>query len=149
MKPLILLFIVALSITAFAQKPIYQFSFDDTDHMKFGENRSITIYPASERLKPMLEANLQKKIKAASHISGIIIKTENPDRAAQEILNQLSAKTGEKIGRIWGSVLKKASPTTILMGASKSTTWYIVVSPTSDGNYVLTISYLIEEKKEA
>lgn len=146
MKNIITVLVVTLSITAFAQSPVYQFSFDDTENMVFVGERSITIYPASERMKPMLESNLQKKVMAADHISGIIIKTENPDMAIQEILNQMSEKTGEKIGRVWSSVLKKASPTKILMGVNKSATWYIVISPAPDGDYVLTISYLLEEK---
>ena len=148
MRKIITLFVVALSVTAFAQSPIYQFSFDDTDNMKFVGERSVMIFPASERVKPMLETNLQKKVKAADHISGIIIKTKNSDMAAQEILKQLSEKTGEKVGPIWNSVLKKTTPTTILMGASKSTTWFVVISPAPDGDFILTISYLIEEKKD-
>ena len=135
-------------MSAFAQTPVHQFSFDDTENVKFVRERSIAIYPASERMKPMLESNLQKKVKAADHISGIIIRTENPDMAIQDIFNQMSEKTGDKIGRVWNSVLKKASPTRILMGVNKSATWYIVISPAPDGDYVLTISYLIEEKKE-
>lgn len=145
MKKLITLFIVTLTISAFAQEPVYQFSFDDTDNMTFAGNKNVTIYPASERVKPMLESNLQKKIKAADHVSGIVVKTENPDMAIQEIMNQVSAKTDMKLGRIWNSNLKKADPVRILMGASKSTTWYFVLSPSPDGDYVLTISYLIEE----
>lgn len=146
MKKLITLLILASTITAFAQKPVYQFSFDDTDTMTFTENKSVTIFPVSERAKPMLEGNLQKKIKAADHISGILVKTDNPDMAIQEIMNQVSEKTGEKLGRIWNSKLKKADPARILMGANKSTTWYFVLSPAPDGDFVLTISYLIEEK---
>jgi len=146
MKTLITLFALALSITAFAQKPIYQFSFDDTDNIKFLGERSITIYPVSERMKPILESNLQKKVKAVDHKSGMIIKAKNTDMASQEILKQISEKTGEKVGPIWNSILKKATPTTILMGVSKSTTWFIVISPSPDGDYILTISYLIEEK---
>lgn len=145
MKKLITLFIVSATISVFAQEPIYQFSFENTDNMTFPADKNITIYPASERVKPMLESNLQKKIKAADHVSGIMVKTENPDIAIQEIMNQVSEKTGEKLGRIWNSVLKKADPTRILMGASKSTTWHFVLSPVPDGDYVLTISYLIEE----
>ena len=61
MKILITLFAVALSITAFAQKPVYQFSFDDTDNITFVGERNIMIFPASKRVKPMPESNLQKK----------------------------------------------------------------------------------------
>ena len=145
MKKLITLFISALVVTTFAQEPVHTFAFDDTDNITFVENRSVAIYPASERAKPFLETNIQKKIKAAGHQSGIMVKTENPDMAIQEILNQISEKTDEKISRIWNSVLTKANPTRILMGASKSTTWHLVLSPAPDGDYVLTISYLIEE----
>lgn len=148
MKRIITLFVLTLSITAFAQSPIYQFSFDDTEHMSFVGERAVTIYPASERMKPMLESSLQKKIKAADHLSGIIIRTENPDLAIQDIMNQMSEKTGDKIGRVWSSVLKKASPTRIIMGVNKSATWYLVLSPAPDGDYVLTISYLIEDNQD-
>ena len=147
MNKIVTLFIVALSISAFAQEPVYQFSFDDTDNVKFIGNRDITIYPVSERMKPMIESSLEKSIQAADHVSGLIIKTENSDMAIQDIFNQLSEKTGEKIGRVWNSVLSKAKPTQILMGGSKTSTWYLVISPSSDGNHVLTLSYLIENTK--
>lgn len=146
MKKLITVFTATLAITTFAQEPVYQFSFDDTETMTFAGNKSITIYPLSERAKPTIESSLQKKVKAASHISGIMVTTKNPDMAMQEIMNQISEKTGVQLGGIWSSVLKNAEPTRILMGASKSTTWYFVLSPAPDGDYVLTISYLIEEK---
>lgn len=149
MKKLFTLLIVATTITVFAQNPVYRFSFEDTDTMTFAGTKSVTIFPVSERAKPILESDLQKKVKAADHISGIMVNTENPDLAIQEIMNQVSEKTGEKIGRIWNSNLNKANPTRILMGANKSTTWYFVLSPAQDGNYTLTISYLIEEKNNS
>lgn len=146
MKKVITLFIAALTVSAFAQEPVYRFSFDDTGNFTISGDKMVVIYPASEQAKPILESNLQKKIKAANHVSGIMVKTSNSDLAIQEIMNQVSEKTGENIGRIWSSSLTKANPTQILMGANKSATWFFVLSPAPDGDYVLTISYIIEEK---
>ena len=128
-----------------AQGLVYNFSLDDTDHAKFLDKRQITIFPVSERAKPALDKKRENGVRAADHISGIIIETENPDIAIQEIFNQLTPKTGEKIGRVWNSVLSSAKPTHILMGISMKSTWYCVLSPKEEGNFILTISYIIEE----
>lgn len=149
MKPLLTLFILALSFIARAQEPVYQITFDDTENMKFLGEHEITIFPVSGRVKNLLDSDLEKNVIAADHKSGIIISTKHPDRAVQEVLNQVSVKTGVKISHISSSVLKKASPTAIAMGASKFSTWYIVLSPGEEGDHVLTISYLIEAEKEA
>ena len=147
MKKLLTLLITALAFASLAQEPVYKFSFDDTETMAFSGDRSVTIYPLSEHMKPMMESNLERKLRAVDHVSGIRVQTENPDMAIQEIMNQVYDKTGERISRIWNSTLNKAKPCQILMGAGKSTTWYFVLSPAPDGDYVLTISYIIEEEK--
>ena len=148
MKLLLTFAILALTVTAYAQGSVYQLTFEDTDNTVFLAERNIAIYAASKRVKDILAENLGKDVVASDHISGIIVRTEDADLAVQEIMNQLAQKTGEKIGHVWNSNLKKASPTAIMMGASPSTTWYIVLSPREEGDYVLTISYLIEGKKK-
>ena len=145
MKKLLILFITSLAISTFAQEPIYKFSFDDTANAKFLGERDVTIFPLSDRAKPILNKNRGRDVQAADYISGIVVKTENPDIAAQEIFNQLSEKTGETIGRSFNSITSKANPTQILMGYSKTSVWNLVLSPHPEGNYVLTISYLIEK----
>lgn len=144
MKWLIMFLLSSWVLASSAQVAVYHVAFKDTDNMKFMGERDVVIYPLSERAKPMVESNLQRHVKAADYASGIIVKTDKPEQAAQEILHQISTQTGEKIGPFQNSVLKKAAPTAILMGASKTSVWQVVLSPAQKGDYVLTISYLIK-----
>ncbi|WP_162525368.1 hypothetical protein, partial [Rariglobus hedericola] len=115
----------------------------------FIEPKKYSIYPLSERAMPLMQTSTERKIVAADYITGIKIKTGNPDAAAQMILGQISDATKRKLAPFWNSRLKEAKPSIILSGIGKNSVWSIFISPADGGDYIVTISYVIEEETEA
>ncbi|EIP96363.1 hypothetical protein OpiT1DRAFT_00778 [Opitutaceae bacterium TAV1] len=141
--PFILSLIIAASV--FGQTALHEIQFSDQKFVSFPENRKYAIYPLSERAMPMIQANTGRNVIAADYIMGIKIKTENPEAAAQMILGQISDAIKMKLSPFWNSRLKEAKPSTVLSGIGKNSIWSIFISPSEGGDYVVTISYVIEK----
>ena len=146
MKPLLFIFSLFFASCAFGQTALHEIQFTDHKFVSFTEPKKYSIYPLSERAMPMMQTSTERKIVAADYITGVKIKTENPDAAAQMILGQISDATKMKLAPFWNSRLKEAKPSTILSGIGKNSIWSIFISPAVDGDYVVTISYVIEEE---
>lgn len=141
------LFILSLlfAASAFGQTALHKIQFADDKFISFPEPRSYAIYPLSERAMPAIQANTGRKIIAADYITGIKIKTANPDAAAQTILAQISDSTKVKLSPFWNSRLSEAKPATMLSGIGKNAIWSIFISPAEGGDYLATLSYVLEE----
>lgn len=146
MRPLLFTLSLFFAASVFSQEALHQIQFIDHKFVSFIEPKKYTIYLLSEPAMQMMRASTDRKIIAADYITGIKIKTDNPDAAAQMILGQISDATKIKLGPFWNSRLKEAKPSTILSSIGKNSVWSIFISPAKDGDYVVTISYAIEEE---
>ena len=65
----------------------------------------------------------------------------------QEILRQISEQTALSLGSFSNSVLTAAEPSVILMAAGETSVWTIILTPKEADTYVLSVTYLFDEKK--
>lgn len=144
MKIRTLCLFLTLACTALAQDALYKLKFEDAKCVTFSAERDFSIYPLSERAKPIVQANTKRVIIAADYLVGIKIKTDDPANAAQEILGQIAKGIGQEIGPLWNSALRKAEPASLLTGVGKTSTWSIFITPVGGRDYLATVSYVIE-----
>jgi len=145
MKSFLFILSLLFSASVFGQAALHEIRFKDDKFVMFTGPKKFTIYPLSERAMPMMRTNTGRKIIAADYITGIKIKTENRDAAAQAILGQVSDAIKSKLGPFWNSRLIEAKPSAMLTGIGKNSVWTILISPAEGGDYIATISYVIEE----
>lgn len=136
---------ILFAASAFGQTALHKIKFTDDKFVSFPARQTYAIYPLSERAMPAMQANTGRKVIAADYITGIKIKTANPEAAAQTILSQIADSTQVKLGPFWNSRLSEAKPSTMLTGIGKNATWSIFISPAEGGDYIATLSYVIEE----
>jgi hypothetical protein len=143
-----LLFIIPLFIAASAlgQTTLHEFQFADEEFISFTEERKCEIRAHDVGIQSKLSESIGRKIKSANYISGIKIRTNDPDRAADAIFRQISNATKIKITPFSSSGLKKAKPSTIMTGIGVKSVWSIFITPAEGGDYILTISYVIEDE---
>lgn len=141
--PSLLIFLL-LAISANGQTALHRITFSDHKLVSFPEARKHAIYPLSEHAAPVLRQSTGRNIVAADYLTGVRLKTGNPDAAAQVILAQIADATGQTLAPFWNSRISDAKPATVLTGIGAHSVWSVFISPGTDDSYVATISYVIE-----
>ncbi len=146
-KLLLLLVLGVLSKSAFAQEALHKIALKSGTAFELISGNQLAIFPLSERTKELIQKGRNRPIIAADYTSGTVIKTTQPKTAVQEILRQISEQTALSLGSFSNSVLTAAEPSVILMAAGETSVWTIILTPKEADTYVLSVTYLFDEKK--
>jgi len=146
---LLVLVLLAGGYAARAENALYTIGLKPSSNFEILAGGQVAVYPLSEKMKPMVQQSRKRAIVAADYDCGTTIKTAQPKLAVQEIMREIAGQTGLSLGNFFNSRLVAAEPTVILMGVGENSVWHVILTSKGEGVYVLTVSYLIDEKMQA
>ena len=144
-----ILLIVSLALTAawaHAENALYRITFKDGPGFQVISGQTVSIFGLPEPARNAIRRSRNRPIAAADYISGTVIQTSQPQAAVQEIVRQISDQTSLSLGTFSNSITTAAKPSVILMAAGENSVWNFCLTEKQTDTYVLTISYLIDEK---
>ena len=109
----------------------------------------LSMFPFSEMMAKGMQKPGGRKVIAADYAAGFVcIRTKEPSVAVQDIANQITRQTGLMLKKHVNSALAVIAPTTILQAFSDTAVITLVLTPKEPDVYLVSCSYLIEERPE-
>jgi hypothetical protein len=113
-----------------------------------GSTNVLSFSPISELERKVFDGSHARKVVAAGYDSGIHIVAKNGVFAAEDILSQIADATGLNLHYSVDSRLEAIRPAVIVQGFSETAVVTVVLTPTTNDEFIVSCAYVIDSRNE-
>lgn len=110
-------------------------------------SHSFDVFPLSQRLHDALQQGNGRAVQAADFATAITLRTKDPTRAVQEIVQQIAKSTQRRLGVFRNSGTPTIAPAVMVMASDSNSVWFVVLTPAKDApdTFALAVAYFIDD----
>lgn len=126
--------------------PLHRISLEPTAIYQIqSSSRSFDVYPLSPRMHDALQQGNGRAVQAADFAASITLRTKEPQRAIQEIIQQIAKSTQRRLGVFHNSRTTATTPSVTVMASDANSVWFLVLTPAKEPDtFTLAVAYFID-----